>query len=64
MQPGLATGDAVTITGQVSHVLVTSNNLVMAQTVVISTVPSPTVNYKVSTSGAVAVYVAGYEYLV
>lgn len=64
MQPGLATGDAVTVTGQVSHVLVTSNSLVMAQTVVISTVPSPTINYKVTASGAVAVSVAGYEYLV
>lgn len=67
LQPGNATGDAVTITASVvagtAHV--TTNSYLMAQTVAISTVPSPTINYKVSSgSDAVAINVAGYEFFV
>ncbi len=67
LQPGNATGDAVIITAPVvagtAHV--TSNSLVLAQSVVISTVLSPTVNYKVASgSDAVAINVAGYEFFV
>ena len=56
---GNGTGDAVTITGQVTSVVVTSNSLVMAQTVT----SAPVVKYKVSASGAAAaINVAGYQY--
>lgn len=67
MQPGNATGDAVTITAAVAAgtAHVTTNSLLLAQTVAISTVPSPTINYKVSSgSDAVAINVAGYEWFV
>lgn len=67
LQPGNATGDAVIITAAVvagtAHV--TTNSYLMAQVVAISTVPSPVINYKVSSSSdAVAIYVAGYEWFV
>ena len=63
MQPGNATGDAITITGQVAAIAVTSNSLLMAQTVVISTVASPVINYKeANASDAVAINVAGYQF--
>lgn len=67
MQPGNATGDMVTITAAVvagtAHV--TTNSYLFAQTVAISTVPSPTINYKVSSgSDAVAIDVVGYEWFV
>lgn len=59
LTPGNGTGDAVTITGQVTSVVVTSNSLVMAQTVT----SAPVVKYKVSASGAAAaINVAGYQY--
>lgn len=62
LQPGNATGDAITITAQVAHVIVTSNSLVMSQQVSVTSVLSPVVNYKVSSgSDAVAVDVAGYQ---
>ncbi len=65
LQPGNATGDAITVTAQVAHVIVTTNSLLLAQTVAISTVNSPTVNYKVSSgSDAVAVDVAGYQFFI
>lgn len=67
MQPGNATGDAVTITAAVAAgtAHVTRNDFLLAQTVAISTVPSPTINYKVSSSSdAVAINVAGYEWFV
>lgn len=63
LTPGNGVGNAVTVTGQVTSVVVTTNSLVMAQTVAISTVNSPTVNYKVSNAGdAVALNVAGYQF--
>lgn len=67
LQPGNATGDAVTITAAVAGATahVTRNDFLLAQTVTISAVPSPTINYKVSTgSAAVAINVAGYEWFV
>jgi hypothetical protein len=60
LQPGNATGAAATILGQVSSVVIDTVSLVMAQTVAISTVPSPVVNYNVV--GTVAVDVAGYYF--
>lgn len=63
MQPGNATGDAITVTGQVATVAVTTQYPVLAQTVTISTVPSPVINYKeTNASDAVAINVAGYYF--
>jgi hypothetical protein len=61
MTPGNATGDAVTITGQVTSVVVSDNVTVMAK--VTSAVPE--IDYKVSNSGdAVAINVAGFSFSV
>ncbi len=63
MQPGNATGDAITVTGQVATVAVTTQYPVLAQTVAISTVPSPVINYKeANASDAVAINVAGFYF--
>lgn len=62
LQPGNATGAAATILGQVAAVVVNSVSLLMAQPVVISTVSSPVVNYKVV--GSVAVNVSGYYWAI
>lgn len=67
LQAGNATGDEVIITAQAAAgtAHMTNLNTLLAQTVAISTVPSPTINYKVSTgSAAVAVDVAGYTWFV
>lgn len=59
MTPGNATGDAVTITGQVTSVVISSNIEVMSR--VTSAVPE--IDYKVSNAGdAVAINIAGYSY--
>lgn len=67
MQAGNGTGDQVIITGAVvagtAHTTTLSN--LLAQSVVISSVSSPVINYKVSSgSDAVAVDVAGYTWFV
>jgi hypothetical protein len=62
LQPGNATGDAISIISQVTSVHVATESLVLAQTVTISAVPSPTVNYKLTSGGAVAIDVAGYQF--
>jgi hypothetical protein len=63
LSPAGATGDAATVTGQVTSVIVTSKSLVLAKNAVISTVNSPAIEYKVSNSGdAVAIKVAAFEY--
>lgn len=64
LQPGAATGDAIAIGSQVTSVIVKSQSLLLAQTVAISTVPSPTVNYKLTSGGAVAVLVNGYQFFI
>lgn len=64
LQPGAATGDAIAIGSQVTSVIVKTQSLVLAQTVAISTVPSPTVNYKLTSGGAVAVSVAGFQFFI
>lgn len=63
LQSGNGTGDQAIIIGQVagSSAHLASMSTVLAQTVAISTVPSPTINYKVS-AGSVAVDVAGYQF--
>lgn len=61
MTPGNAVGDAVTVTGQVTSVVVSGNTIVMAR--VTSAVPE--VDYKVANSGdAVAINVAGFNFTV
>lgn len=61
LTPGNATGNAVTITGQVTSVVVSGNASVFAR--VTSSVPE--VDYKVSNSGdAVALNVAGYDFFI
>jgi hypothetical protein len=62
LQPGNATGAARTVLGQVAAVVVNSVSTVLAQTVTISTIPSPVVNYKVV--GSVAVNVEGYYWAI
>lgn len=67
LQAGNATGAQVIITGSVvggtAHT--TTLSTVLAQPVVISTVSSPVINYKVSSgSDAVAISVAGYTWFV
>jgi hypothetical protein len=67
MQAGNAVGDEVIITAAVAGSTAhnTQLNTVLAQTVVISTVASPVINYKVSSaSDAVAIDVAGYTWYV
>jgi hypothetical protein len=67
LQAGNGTGDQVIITAPVAAgtAHVTTLSTVLAQPVVISTVSSPVINYKVSTaSAAVAVSVAGYTWFV
>lgn len=61
LQGALSTGDAVTITGQVTSVVVSNNTQVLAQ---LSTA-APKISYKVSNAGdAVALKVAGYSWSV
>lgn len=61
LTPGNATGNAVTITGQVTSVVVSGNALVLAKV----TTGVPEVDYKVANSGdAVALNVAGYQYTI
>jgi hypothetical protein len=63
MQPVNATGDAVTITGQVSAVHVTGIATVFAQ--IVSAGTKPEINYKVSSaSDAVAINVAGFNFYI
>lgn len=61
MTPGNGTGDAVTITGQVTSVVVSGNALVIEKV----TTGVPEIDYKVSNAGdAVALNVAGYQYTI
>ncbi len=64
LQPGNGSGNAVNITSQVTSVVVTTQSIVLAQPTVISTVSSPTINYKLTSGGAVAIYVAGFQFVV
>lgn len=62
LQGGLATGAQAIITSQVVTVPVTTISAIPAQQVVISTVLSPVVNYKVSGTDTAAIDVAGYYF--
>ncbi len=61
LQPTGAVGDAITITGQVTSVIVTSNSLVLAKI----SASKPEVSYVVSNAGdAAAINVAGYQFFI
>ena len=61
LQPAAGTGDAVTVTGQVAAVVVSSQSLVMAT--LASSLPK--INYKVSNAGAAAaINVGGYQFAI
>ena len=64
LQAGNATGAQAIVTGQVASIHVTTIKTILAQTVAISTVPSPVINYILSAAGAVAIDVAGYQWFV
>ncbi len=64
LQPGAATGDAVTITGQVMSQAYTEQVLVLAQNTAISTVNSPTINYKNSGTDTIAILVGGFNFVI
>jgi hypothetical protein len=61
LQPAGGTGDAVTITGQVAAVVVSSQSLVIAQLAS----GDPKVSYKVSNgAAAAAINVGGYQFAI
>ena len=62
LQPGNATGDAVVIEAQVNSQAVKQQVLVMAQTVSLTGVPSPVINYKNSGTDTIALLVGGYNF--
>lgn len=64
LQPGNATGDAVTITAAVNSQAVTQQVMVLAQNTVISTVLSPTINYKNSGTDTIAILVDGFDFYI
>lgn len=64
LQPGNATGDAVVIEAQVNSQAVKQQALVLAQNTAISTVQSPTINYKNSGTDTILLLVGGYQYYI
>jgi len=61
LQPGAATGNAITVTAQVTSQAITQSVRVLAQNTTISSVLSPTINYKNSGTDTIAILVAGFE---
>lgn len=64
MQPGAATGDAIILEAAVNAQAVKAQVMVLAQTTAISTVPSPTVNYKNSGTDTITVAVGAFDYYI
>jgi hypothetical protein len=64
LQPGNATGDAITMTAQVNSQAATQQVMLLAQNTLISTVNSPTINYKNSGTDTVAILVDGFEFFI
>jgi hypothetical protein len=59
LKPSSGTGDAITITGQVTSVVVTTQSFLVAQ----DSVNVSKISYKVANAGdAVAINVAGYQF--
>lgn len=61
LQPGNATGNAIVITAQVTSQALTSQVRVLAQSKAVSTVLSPTINYKNSGTDTIVITVAGFD---
>ena len=64
LQPGNATGDAIVIEAQVNSQAAKQQVLVLAQNTAISTVQSPTINYKNSGTDTVAILVGGFQFYI
>lgn len=64
LQPGNATGNAIVITASVTSQAITQQVLVLAQNTLISTVNSPTINYKNSGTDTVVITAAGFYFYV
>lgn len=64
LQPGNATGAAVVIVAAVNSQALQQQVLVLAQNKVISTVLSPTINYKNSGTDTIAILVDGFQYYI
>lgn len=61
LQPGNGVGNAITITAQVTSQATTQDVRLLAQNTLISTVNSPTINYKNSGTDTIAILVNGYD---
>lgn len=64
LQPGNATGDAVVIEAQVNSQAIRGQCMVLAQNTTISSVLSPTINYKNSGTDTIAITVGGFNYYI
>ncbi len=64
LKPGNAVGDAIVITAGVTSQAQTAQVLIMAQNTIISSVLSPTINYKNSGTDTVVIKVGGFEYFI
>ena len=64
LQPGKATGDAITLTAQVNSQAATQQVFILSQNTLISTVNSPTINYKNSGTDTVAILVDGFQFYI
>lgn len=64
LQPGNGTGDAVTIVAAATTYAFQQQVLVIAQNTTISSVLSPTINYKNSGTDTVAILVSGFQYYI
>lgn len=64
LQPGAATGDAFVMAAQVNAVAQQGQAMVLAQNTVISTVNSPTINYKNSGTDTITIRCAGFNYYI
>ena len=64
LQPGNAVAAAIVLTAGVTSQAQTAQVLVMAQNTLISSVLSPTINYKNSGTDTIAIQVGGFEYFI
>lgn len=64
LQPGNATGDAVVIVAAATTYAFKQQVLVLAQNTAISTVQSPTINYKNSGTDTIAILVGGFNFAI
>ena len=64
LQPGAASGDAVTIVAAVTSQTLEQQVMVLAQNTLISSVLSPTINYKNSGTDTITIAVGGFDYYI